>query len=274
MTDSMQYKPSMVSRTKPNPISLIPLKAIKWSVDDEYNFLQITEIDNDIFDGIDLSESNLCIFGWDKEPKEFVKVYDLTKKINYPLIVDLKKEQFIDIEKRAYFRIRIFNKATKAIIKDSKQFLMCSVSTSSSLLPMYIKPLGNQIASIEVDEEDGPSLYISSDFKTNKGSINPPKLKSIILKDPVFGCSFWPTAIKAILEKAIEQKNITLPWAQEWLQLVNDMSPSFLKYDGEFLVPEESEEKFKEALKIIVNIWIKKKGFDMNLIKKNEEGRL
>ena len=73
---------------------------------------------------------------------------------------------------------------------------------------MYIKPLGNQIASIEVDEEDGPSLYISSDFKTNKGSINPPKLKSIILKDPVFGCSFWPTAIKAILEKAIEQKNI------------------------------------------------------------------
>ena len=274
MTDSMQYKPSMVSRTKPNPISLIPLKAIKWSVDDEYNFLQITEIDNDIFDGIDLSESNLCIFGWDKEPKEFVKVYDLTKKINYPLIVDLKKEQFIDIEKRAYFRIRIFNKATKAIIKDSKQFLMCSVSTSSSLLPMYIKPLGNQIASIEVDEEDGPSLYISSDFKTNKGSINPPKLKSIILKDPVFGCSFWPTAIKAILEKAIEQKNITLPWAQEWLQLVNDMSPSFLKYDGEFLVPEESEEKFKEALKIIVNIWIKKKGFDMNLIKKNDGGQL
>tara|TARA_Y100001933_G_scaffold188448_1_gene187490 strand:- start:8 stop:832 length:825 start_codon:yes stop_codon:yes gene_type:complete len=274
MTDSMQYKPSMVSRTKPNPISLIPLKAIKWSVDDEYNFLQITEIDNDIFDGIDLSESNLCIFGWDKEPKEFVKVYDLTKKINYPLIVDLKKEQFIDIEKRAYFRIRIFNKATKAIIKDSKQFLMCSVSTSSSLLPMYIKPLGNQIASIEVDEEDGPSLYISSDFKTNKGSINPPKLKSIILKDPVFGCSFWPTAIKAILEKAIEQKNITLPWAQEWLQLVNDMSPSFLKYDGEFLVPEESEEKFKEALKIIVNIWIKKKGFDVNLIKKNDGGQL
>ena len=274
MTDSMQYKPSMVSRTKPNPISLIPLKAIKWSVDDEYNFLQITEIDNDIFDGIDLSESNLCIFGWDKEPKEFVKVYDLTKKINYPLIVDLKKEQFIDIEKRAYFRIRIFNKVTKAIIKDSKQFLMCSVSTSSSLLPMYIKPLGNQIASIEVDEEDGPSLYISSDFKTNKGSINPPKLKSIILKDPVFGCSFWPTAIKAILEKAIEQKNITLPWAQEWLQLVNDMSPSFLKYDGEYLVPEESEEKFKEALKIIVNIWIKKKGFDMNLIKKNDEGKL
>ena len=274
MTDSMQYKPSMVSRTKPNPISLIPLKAIQWSVDDEYNFLQITEIDNDIFDGIDLSESNLCIFGWDKEPKEFVKVYDLTKKINYPLIVDLKKEQFIDIEKRAYFRIRIFNKATKAIIKDSKQFLMCSVSTSSSLLPMYIKPLGNQIASIEVDEEDGPSLYISSDFKTNKGSINPPKLKSIILKDPVFGCSFWPTAIKAILEKAIEQKNITLPWAQEWLQLVNDMSPSFLKYDGEFLVPEESEEKFKEALKIIVNIWIKKKGFDMNLIKKNDGGQL
>ena len=67
MTDSMQYKPSMVSRTKPNPISLIPLKAIKWSVDDEYNFLQITEIDNDIFDGIDLSESNLCIFGWDIE---------------------------------------------------------------------------------------------------------------------------------------------------------------------------------------------------------------
>ena len=274
MTDSMQYKPSMVSRTKPNPISLIPLKAIKWSVDDEYNFLQITEIDNDIFDGIDLSESNLCIFGWDKEPKEFVKVYDLTKKINYPLIVDLKKEQFIDIEKRAYFRIRIFNKATKAIIKDSKQFLMCSVSTSSSLLPMYIKPLGNQIASIEVDEEDGPSLYISSDFKTNKGSINPPKLKSIILKDPVFGCSFWPTAIKAILEKAIEQKNITLPWAQEWLQLVNDMSPSFLKYDGEFLVPEENEEKFKEALKIIVNIWIKKKGFDVNLIKKNDGGQL
>jgi len=274
MTDSMQYKPSMVSRTKPNPISLIPLKAIKWSVDDEYNFLQITEIDNDIFDGININESNLCIFGWDKEPKEFVKVYDLTKKINYPLIVDLKKEQFIDIEKRAYFRIRIFNKVTKAIIKDSKQFLMCSVSTSSSLLPMYIKPLGNQIASIEVDEEDGPSLYISSDFKTNKGSINPPKLKSIILKDPVFGCSFWPTAIKAILEKAIEQKNITLPWAQEWLQLVNDMSPSFLKYDGEYLVPEESEEKFKEALKIIVNIWIKKKGFDMNLIKKNDEGQL
>ena len=274
MTDSMQYKPSMVSRTKPNPISLIPLKAIKWSVDDEYNFLQITEIDNDIFDGIDLSESNLCIFGWDKEPKEFVKVYDLTKKINYPLIVDLKKEQFIDIEKRAYFRIRIFNKVTKAIIKDSKQFLMCSVSTSSSLLPMYIKPLGNQIASIEVDEADGPSLYISSDFKTNKGSINPPKLKSISLKDPVFGCSFWQTAIKAILEKAIEQKNITLPWAQEWLQLVNDMSPSFLKYDGEYLVPEESEEKFKEALKIIVNIWIKKKGFDMNLIKKNDEGQL
>ncbi len=274
MTDSMQYKPSMVSRTKPNPISLIPLKAIKWSVDDEYNFLQITEIDNDIFDGININESNLCIFGWDKEPKEFVKVYDLTKKLDYPLIVDLKKEQFVDIEKRAYFRIRIFNKTTKAIIKDSKQFLMCSVSTSSSLLPMYIKPLGNQIASIEVDEEDGPSLYISSDFKTNKGSINPPKLKSIILKDPVFGCSFWPTAIKAILEKAIEQKNITLPWAQEWLQLVNDMSPSFLKYDGEFLVPEESEQKFKEALKIIVNIWIKKKGFDMNLIKKNDEGKL
>jgi len=274
MTESMQYKPSMVSRTKPNPISLIPLKAIKWSVDDEYNFLQITEIDNDIFDGININESNLCIFGWDKEPKEFVKVYDLTKKLDYPLIVDLKKEQFVDIEKRAYFRIRIFNKATKAIIKDSKQFLMCSVSTSSSLLPMYIKPLGNQIASIEVDEEDGPSLYISSDFKTNKGSINPPKLKSIILKDPVFGCSFWPTAIKAILEKAIEQKNITLPWAQEWLQLVNDMSPSFLKYDGEYLVPEESEEKFKEALKIIVNIWVKKKGFDMNLIKKNDEGKL
>ena len=274
MTESMQYKPSMVSRTKPNPISLIPLKGIKWTVDDEYNFLQITEIDNDIFDGINLNESNLCIFGWDKEPKEFVKVYDLTKNLNFPLIVDLKKEQFIDIEKRAYFRIRIFNKVTKAIIKDSKQFLMCSVSTSSSLLPMYIKPLGNQIASIEVDEEDGPSLYISSDFKTNKGSINPPKLKSIILKDPVFGCSFWPTALKQILEKAIEEKNITLPWAQEWLQLVNDMSPSFLKYDGENLVPEESEEKFKEALKIIVNIWIKKKGFDMNLIKKNDEGKL
>ena len=52
------------------------------------------------------------------------------------------------------------------------------------------------------------------------------------------------------------------------------MSPSFLKYDGEYLVPEESEEKFKEALKIIVNIWIKKKGFDMNLIKKNDEGQL
>jgi len=88
------------------------------------------------------------------------------------------------------------------------------------------------------------------------------------------GIFFFRDLIKAILEKAIEQKNITLPWAQEWLQLVNDMSPSFLKYDGEYLVPEESEEKFKEALKIIVNIWIKKKGFDMNLIKKNDEGQL
>ena len=274
MSESIQFKPSMVSRTKPNPISLIPLKSIKWTVDDDYNFLQITEIENYIFDEIDKNNCNLCIFGWDKEPKEFVKVYDLKKGLKFPLIVDLKKEQFIDIEKRAYFRIRIFDKSTKEIIKDSKQFLMCSESTTTSILPLYIKPLGNQIASIEVDEEVGPSISISSDFKTNKGSINPPKLKSIVLKDPVFGCSFWPAAIKQILEKAIEEKNISSPWAQEWLHLINDMSPRFLKYDGEYLIPEEGEKKFKESLSIIVNMWIKKRGYDVFLSKKNEEGKL
>ena len=66
------FKSSAIQKTTPSPISLIPQKGFKWEIDEAKNILKIIEIHSDHLLDLDPKEHKLCIYGWDKEPKEFI----------------------------------------------------------------------------------------------------------------------------------------------------------------------------------------------------------
>ena len=257
------FKTSAIQKTTPAPISLIPQKGFKWEIDEARNILRINEIDSNYLIDLNSKECSLCIYGWDKEPKEFYFIQDIDK-IKYPIEIDLKEQKFDERIGRAYFRLRIFDINTKRIIRQSKSFTMTPESNQGSLLNLSITPIGTKIAELEIDDDDGPIIKISSDFKIKNEIIDPVHLKQIALSNPIFCCSFWPSALKQIFESAVD--NFENEWAQDWLRLSDDLFPGYLSQDGnDRLKPIDSVETFKGVITNIIDKWIQEFGFDQKL---------
>ena len=94
------------------------------------------------------------------------------------------------------------------------------------------------------------------------------------LSDPIFGCSFWPAALKQIFESAID--NYENDWAQDWLRLSNNLFPGHLEQDrNDKLKPIDGKESFNLIITNIVDKWIEEFGFDQKLFNQLfEEGDL
>tara|TARA_B100000886_G_C20417598_1_gene489975 strand:- start:880 stop:1689 length:810 start_codon:yes stop_codon:yes gene_type:complete len=257
------FKSSAIQKTTPNPISLIPQKGFKWEIDEAKNILKIIEIDSDHLFDLDPKEHKLCIYGWDKEPKEFFYIQELDS-IKFPIEINLKEKKFDERIGRAYFRLRIFEIDSKKIIRQSKSFTMSPESNQGSLLNLSISPIGSKIAELELDDDDGPVIKISSNFKIKNEIIDPVHLKKIAISNPIFCCSFWPSALKQIFESAID--NFENDWAQDWLRLSNDLFPGQLSLDrNDRLKAIDGVESFKTIITNIIDKWIEEYSFDQKL---------
>ena len=267
------FKSSAIQKTTPIPISLIPQKGFTWEIDEAKNVLKIIDIDPQYLIDLNPNQFSFCVYGWDKEPKEFLFYEDL-QSITFPLELNLKELKFGEIVGRAYFRLRIFDKNTKQIIRQSKSFTMTPETNQGSLLNLSISPIGNKIAELELDEDEGPNIKISSNFQIKDEKIEPVHLKQIALSDPIFGCSFWPAALKQIFESAID--NYENDWAQDWLRLSNNLFPGHLEQDrNDKLKPIDGKESFNLIITNIVDKWIEEFGFDQKLFNQLfEEGDL
>tara|TARA_B100001057_G_C22792296_1_gene928088 strand:+ start:518 stop:1327 length:810 start_codon:yes stop_codon:yes gene_type:complete len=257
------FKSSAIQKTTPSPISLIPQKGFKWEIDEAKNILKIIEIHSDHLLDLDPKEHKLCIYGWDKEPKEFFYIQELDS-LKFPIEINLKEEKFDERIGRAYFRLRIFEIDSKKIIRQSKSFTMSPESNQGSLLNLSISPIGSKIAELELDDDDGPVIKISSNFKIKNEIIDPVHLKKIAISNPIFCCSFWPSALKQIFESAID--NFENDWAQDWLRLSNDLFPGHLSLDrNDRLKAIDGIEAFKTIITNIIDKWIEEYSFDQKL---------
>ena len=71
------FKSSAIQKTTPIPISLIPQKGFTWEIDEAKNVLKIIDIDPQYLIDLDPNQFSFCVYGWDKEPKEFLFYEDL-----------------------------------------------------------------------------------------------------------------------------------------------------------------------------------------------------
>ena len=127
---------------------------------------------------------------------------------------------------------------------------------------MFPAPLGNRIARVDIDEEEGPSIQLSNNFQTELGNVSLASLKNTALHDPFFACSFWPFAIEQIISSAIRSDQ---DWAQRWLALANDLAPGhFHTQSGRIKLIEELNFD-SEVLPSIIDQWIRRFGYDKQL---------
>lgn len=260
-----EIKKTAKSRTTPRQIRLLPQKAISWELTPNFDKLRVTYIDEKAyFKGLPLSDLTLSIYAWDGAPKQAYANYPLSNELIFPLELNLKKKQFTNIVGRPYFRIRIFDTHSKAIVCQSKTFLMTLSSNLGSLLPMTVSSLGPRIARIEVDPEEGPSIQLSNNFSTKSGVVPLDILKNIALNDPVFACSFWPAALEQILHSAHE--NINEDWSQKWLLLANELAPGFFTIlSGDRVAPIEKQSFYSVVIPVVINSWIERFEYDCRL---------
>ena len=267
------FKLSSLQKTTPSPITLIPQGGFTWSLDNDWEFLSITNIDSKYLSELDPDKYSLCIYGWDKEPKEFVKIFKLNS-LEFPINIKLSEVKFKEIIGKSYFRIRIYDTSTKRIIRQSKSFTMAPDDSRGSLLPLILNPIGNKIAELDLDLDNGPVIKISSNFIVKGQKIEARNLKHIAKSDPIFCCSFWPSVLKQIFEGAIE--NIEQEWSQNWLRLANKLYPGHLETDrNNNLKPIDGNDSFADIITNLIDKWIEEKGFDIDLFKRiYEEGDL
>ncbi len=267
------FKLSSLQKTTPSPISLIPQSSLTWDVDNDWESLTITKIDPLYLSDLDPDKFNLCIYGWDKEPKEFVKIYKLNS-LKFPINIKLAEVKFKEIIGKSFFRIRIYDTSNKRIIRQSKSFTMAPEDSRGSLLPLILSPIGNKIAELDLDIDNGPEIKISTNFIVKGQKIEARNLKQIAKSDPIFCCSFWPSALKQIFEGAIA--NIDQEWSQDWLRLANDLYPGNLEIDrNNNLKPIDGKDAFRDVITNLIDKWIEEKGFDISLFNRvYEEGDL
>ena len=84
------FKSSAIQKTTPIPISLIPQKGFTWEIDEVKNILKIIDIDPQYLIDLDPNQFSFCVYGWDKEPKEFLFYEDL-QSITFPLELHLNE---------------------------------------------------------------------------------------------------------------------------------------------------------------------------------------
>ena len=257
-----EIKKTAKSRTTPRQIRRLPQKAISWELTPNFDKLQITFIDEKAyFKNLPLNDLTLSIYAWDSAPKHAYANFELSKKLEYPLELNLKNKRFTNIVGRPYFRIRIFDNQSKAIVCQTKTFLMTLSSNLGSLLPMTVSSLGPRIARIEIDPEEGPSIQLSNNFSTESGIVPLDMLKNTALNDPVFACSFWPAALEQILVSALE--NINEDWSQKWLLLAHELAPGhFTLSSGDRVVPIEKQSFYSVVIPVVINSWIERYHYD------------
>ena len=83
---------------------------------------------------------------------------------------------------------------------------------------MIPQRIGNKIAELDLqDLDEGPIIYISTDFKNDNGIMPFNTLKKITKENPFFNMGFWPTILKEIFEAAAD--NPKKDWSQKWFSI-------------------------------------------------------
>jgi len=257
-----KFKSTASKQTTPNEIETIfQQDGFDWLYDYESQTLSIDKIDDSIFENYDTKDFSLGIYGWDKQ-REIIKIYNLGGELNYPLKLNLKNsfDNFLGLPR---FKIVIFEVNTKQIIKSSKDFIMTDKEQQNSLIKMLPSKIGNKVAEVDFNDlEEGPVIYISTDFKTDEGTIPYNSLKKIAKYDPFFCMGFWPTTLKQILEIAVD--NQSKPWAQKWFQYISKLDDVYIERgkDGDLQPADNNIQEFKNSITSIVNLFIKERNFD------------
>tara|TARA_B100001057_G_scaffold353467_1_gene355345 strand:+ start:197 stop:1015 length:819 start_codon:yes stop_codon:yes gene_type:complete len=260
-----KFKSTATQQTTPSLIETIfQQNGFDWIYDADSKILSITKIENKIFESYSNDNFSIGIYGWDKQ-REIIKTFNLGKNLVYPLELNLKKsfENFLGIPR---FKLVIFDNKTKAIIKSSKDFIMTDKEQKNSLIKMIPSRIGNKVAELDFpDLEDGPVIYISTDFKTENGTIPFNTLKKIAKTNPFFCMGFWPTVLKQILETAAD--NPTKDWSQKWFKYVSDLDDVYIQEnkEGELEPADNDTQSFKNAITSIIKLFIEDRNFD-NLV--------
>ena len=266
------YKKSAISKSRPFRIELINQKSFEWQLAKDFSSLTITKLDLEMFSDLDKSVVSLAVFAWDKEQEKLFPI-PIDPIVKLPININFKGV-FEDFSGLPYFAIQIYSNDEKIIIKRSKDFVLSSETqdeAKQSLLRLIPRDLGVLIAEIEVDENTGPVIYVNRKYKTQDNkTITYAELKNIVLTDPKFGLGFWPSAIKDILNNAIDfHEN---EWAQSWLFSFNRMVPGYLHIgDNDLLESNEGIEIFKkETIQLMIKEWIINYELDKKLFESQE----
>ena len=275
------YKKSGAGKTQAFNRKIIFQKEFNWTVNDELTNLTIEKIDDEILEGIDKNNQNLCIFAWDKDQEEVFKIGSYSKS-DFPISIDLSKK-FFDFVGIPRFEIRIYEKNTKKILSHSKSFVMSSDvkndKSNLSLIRMVPSDLGSQIAQISHVKGESPYLEINKNYITKNGDkIGLSEIKNLVRNDPNFCIGFWPGAIKEIFKIIFKENfdDLDKEWIQRWLFHIDNIAPGTLEKnaDGELqpmknLKDDDDDNDFiSDISKQYIDSFIKKKNLDNTLFNK------
>ena len=257
-----QIKLTASSQTTPKEIETIfQQNEIEWIYDYDSKKLSIIKLDESIFSDCNNKEFSLGIYGWDKQ-REIVKTIILGSDLNYPIDLNLKKD-FDDFLGIPRFKIIIFENKTKRIMKSSKDFIMTDKDQKDSLIKMIPQRIGNKIAELDLqDLDEGPIIYISTNFKNDNGIMPFNTLKKITKENPFFCMGFWPTILKEIFEAAAD--NPKKDWSQKWFSYISTLSEGYIQNgsDGKLEPAGNDTNAFKKSISSIVNLFINERNFD------------
>ena len=254
----MTYKEKATAKSYPFRIRPLNQSTFEWSVADDFSSLAITQFNIPAsLGGQSLIGLRLGLYAWDASQEAYIDF--ALHELATPLTLDLRAEGFVDFTSRPYFKIVIFDSATKKFIYSSRKLLLGNEDVQSSLLPMYPKKLGKRIAQLVITEEEGPTLYVSCNFITANGAIPFVYLRKLLVDDPLLASGIWPVLLDQIVTQSYQLRTNN-EWARTWLKYVS----TFVKgsFIGETLDLADSEAGLEEIILEFVEKWITHHQYD------------
>ncbi len=257
---------SAVAKTFPFDVKKIKLKDISWDVNDAYTTITLEKCNLPEIPEIPKENIGFGLYAYQGNSEAFL-AKELDDLKNLPLSFNFIKNGLnIGIEK-CRFRVYLFNKNNNKLLASSVDLPLTPKDQQQSMLQIFPGELGNRIAQLQIDD-DGPSLLISTNFKTKKGEpIFRQKLTGILKENPSFTCGFFPIILDEIFTKAYLNKRPT--WAKKWIALADQLVEGIFD-ENEKLKTDDI--KFKKKLQIITTAWINKYSFDQKLFEQLNKG--
>jgi hypothetical protein len=254
----MAYKNKATAKSFPFRIRPLNQNTFTWVVAEDFSSLEITTFTLPSSLATEkLSTLRLGLYAWDASQEAYID-YSL-HELSTPVVLDLRASGFVDFSSRPYFKLVIFDMATKKYLYSSRKLLLGNEDFQSSILPMYPKKLGKRIAQLVITEEEGPTLYVSCDFATASGVIPFVYLRRLLVEDPQLASGLWPVLLDQIVTESYRLR-VNNEWARTWLKYVSSFVTG--SFSGDMLSLDDSDVGLEEIILEFVEKWITHHKYD------------